>query len=182
MPANENRNVARRHRVHPDTHHRGRAEATAAVLRGHRPLRWLDRLAPSSTRFVVKTGVFRTCRPKAFARFVLDVSARWVSPSSRGLCGGDALLPVSFARKHLVLQVGASWSPQNGLLLQSTAKKHSRCTGNRRARPPLGPTSSTPVASTRSRIQVKTPPPHPSQPSKQHAGLAGSATCCWDVV
>jgi hypothetical protein len=31
-------------------------------------------------------------RPKAEARLDLDVSAGWVSPSSRGLCGGDALL------------------------------------------------------------------------------------------
>jgi hypothetical protein len=31
-------------------------------------------------------------RPKAAARLVLEAPAAWVSPSSRGLWGGDALL------------------------------------------------------------------------------------------
>jgi hypothetical protein len=31
-------------------------------------------------------------RPKAAARLVIEASAGWVSPSSRGLWGGDALL------------------------------------------------------------------------------------------
>jgi hypothetical protein len=54
--------------------------------------------------------------PKADPRLGLEVSARWMSPSSRGLCGGDALPPSAAAAGNRYPSVGTHDPVSHSLL------------------------------------------------------------------